>query len=119
MKALFIPADGHCLVVSGDWNSLPALYGQLDCTTVERVLVTPSPDGPRLLMWVDEEGKYGPRPLNQLATELVSDRLDPQDWIAGPALITGESDLGECDALSTLEILRLGARLVRGERARS
>lgn len=40
-------------------------------------------------LWLNEEGKLLDLPRNQKATDLVSDRIMPEDYIAGDVLITG------------------------------
>ena len=47
------------------------------------------------LMWLNEEGKQRGLPSNPLATILAKSRLQPGDYIAGPAVVMTRREAGE------------------------
>jgi hypothetical protein len=76
------PEQGSCFTA----EELGALVeGGLGCV--------PLP-GDRLL-WINEEGKLHGLPSNPLATILARSRLQPGDYIAGPAVVMTRREAGE------------------------
>ncbi len=57
---------------------------------IERV---PMSDG--RVMYINEEGKFAQLERNVAATALVSDVLDPGDYIAGPAVVMTWEEEGD------------------------
>lgn len=115
MKALVVPVLGNPVVVTGDWDAAGVIAAVLDCETFELVNI-PGTHKPALSLYFDEEGKYE-RDVNKVATSLVAEVLQVGDYIAGPAMIIGyDPESGDSVDLDLLDIVRLGARLVRAER---
>jgi hypothetical protein len=80
-------------------DQLHLMYDRLGCSYVQAVTLDPItaivPDLQFATIWMDEEGKFDPKPLNPLATWLCREMyqsISRDDWIAGPALITGGVD---------------------------
>ena len=47
------------------------------------------------ILVINEEGKLQGLPYNRSATQRVADRLVPGDYIAGPAVLVTEQEMGE------------------------
>jgi hypothetical protein len=84
------PPEGH----------LSLLYREVQCSTIELVRLWPGqavePDLPELSMWIDEEGKFEPKPVNRMATAIAQviypGSIMHNDVIVGRALLTGGAD---------------------------
>lgn len=96
MKTLvgfIIRADGS-MFIGQTPSGLQAIYQTLGCEGIESIRLKDA------IMYIDEEGKFKPEPkMNKLASILAwSNGLNPQDWIAGDAIIFGTiSPNGEYD----------------------
>src|SRR5260370_35871161 len=76
------PTQGSCFTT----EELDALVqGWLGCVRL--------PHG--RLLWINEEGKQHGLPSNPLATILARSRLQPGDYIAGPAVVMTRREPGE------------------------
>lgn len=117
MKGLIVATLGEPSVVRGDWNDNTMVAGLLDCESF-LVVKVPTETPPPLSMFFDADGAASGRDVNALATELVADQLHPGRYVAGPALIAGfDTETGDVADLNLLDLIRIGARLVRAERA--
>lgn len=66
---------------------------------------------PNVYVFVNDEGKFT-APPNYTATQLVKPDLQPGDFVAGPALVTGfDNDTGETIDLDPLDWAELLGRL--------
>lgn len=116
MKGLVVPTLGDPVVVEGPWDSPGVIAAVLGAQTFE-VLNIPNTKDPLLSLYFDEEGKYRERDVNMVATKLMAGVLQRGDYIAGPALIAGvDLRTGSSAELDLLDLIKLGARLVRAER---
>jgi hypothetical protein len=80
-------------------DELQKMYRLLQCAAVEAVTLDPitalMPDLEFMTLWIDEEGKYEPKPHNPVATWLCQrmyQAISDDDYIAGPAYLTGPAD---------------------------
>lgn len=117
MKGLLVPTVGDPQVVRGVWTDDASITKLLDCQSYA-VVVVPNDDPAAQSMFFDEQGPAKQRDVNAVATELVAGRLAPGHYIAGPALIAGfDPETGVVADFNLLDLIRIGARLVRAERA--
>lgn len=117
MIGLLIPTHGDCRFVVGNWDSGASLRSTLGCSNFEYIEVTPLPSGPNLAVYFDEDAKYDQAPPNQLATKFVGGEIGTDDFIAGPALLTGfDKWSGAALRLSVMQLIHIAAHFVRFER---
>lgn len=114
MRLIVIPTVGDARVVNSEWD---ALLDVLGIRPQVQIYPQPSPNGPGLLLVF---GINPDRPVNHVATAFAGETLQHYrlGWriITGPAIVLGVDKEGTPIDLEPLEIIRLGARLVRAER---
>jgi len=110
---MVIPVLGDPVVVDGDWNDVSVLLNLLNAEAV--TLHALESTSPLMSMLVDSDGKAKQLDVNKIATTLLG--MGAGEYVAGPALIVGSDRRTFLPVeLSLLDLIRLGARLVRAER---
>lgn len=114
MKALIIPTMGDPVVVRGEWDDLVAMLNSED---VDSYKLPAPPEEPVYVMGCDTDPERL-RPVNRVATSFAGDALPPGRYIPGAAFLSGyDRETGTTTGLGLMDIIKLGAKLVRVERA--
>jgi hypothetical protein len=112
---LLVPASGYSHFISGDWNLPEDIRTALDGVGFDFIEVVPQ-RGVAFAVYFGETARFHRGPYNRLATEFMGGPRDIDDFIAGPALITGfDRATGVARPIPTRQLIRLAGLFVKAE----